>query len=308
MKSKPMTIGKKLVAARRIASLILLILMTVGFISSASAAVVCSEMTIHAQIVPMILLGSFTGIVLWAGATLVFGRIYCSTICPIGTLQDLAARLWRCTPKRSFKYRYRYSSTQAPMQLSWTGIVAFMAIMSQPLLLIAFDPCSLFSSFLQIIFGQRLSLVDASTIIRGVSIGVMATLVVVIPIIIVGAFRGRTFCNTFCPVGGALSALSRVAVLKVDINTDLCIHCNRCVDVCKARCINPDDSVVDTPRCVVCFNCVKVCPNDAITYTARRHRLSTPMMMSTSTNMKISKTENETISSATQQNNDRRDR
>lgn len=298
------TSGKFLVMTRRIVSLLLLALLTIGFISSASAAVVCSAAIERAQIGPMILIGAFAALTLWMGATLLFGRIYCSTICPLGTLQDIAARLWRLTPGMAERHRYRYTTTQAPMQLSWTGVVAFLLIMSQPLLFVAFDPCSIFTRALRAIFGS-LGPANAALIVKGTSLGVMATMVVFVPVIIVALFRGRIFCNTFCPVGGALSAVSRMSVMKIDINTDLCIHCNKCIDVCKAQCINPDDYAVDTPRCVVCFNCIKVCPNEAIRYTTHRHRLSTPMMMSTSNNMEITDTKNETISPTSRPDNDR---
>lgn len=303
-----MTTGKVLALTRRVVSLTLLILMTVGFVSSAAAALVCTQALEKIQLIPMALAGFVAGLIMWAGVTLLFGRIYCSTVCPMGTLQDIFGRLWRLTPDMARKHRYAYTTTQLPMQISWTAAVAAFALLGQPLLLVAFDPWSMFSRTLVWIFGDSVSLAAASTAVRGASIGVMATLIVFFPVIIVGALRGRSFCNTFCPAGGALAVVSKFAVMKIDINTDLCVHCNRCVDVCKSRCINPADSTVDTPRCVVCFNCVAVCPNNAITYTPRRHRLSTPMMMSTSNNMKITSPNDETISSASRKNTRRRGR
>lgn len=45
------------------------------------------------QIVPAILAGASGWLLMWAAATAVFGRIYCSTACPLGTLQDIFSRL-----------------------------------------------------------------------------------------------------------------------------------------------------------------------------------------------------------------------
>ena len=72
--------------------------------------------------------------------------------------------------------------------------------------------------------------------------------------------------------------MSRFSILQMDIDTDLCINCRKCEDVCKGQCIDLTDHVVDGSRCVNCFDCVDICPNRAIRYTTRRHRLSTPLM------------------------------
>ena len=90
--------------------------------------------------------------------------------------------------------------------------------------------------------------------------------------------KGRVFCNTVCPVGALLGATTHVSMLSFDINPDLCIHCGKCEEVCKGRCINSTVSVVDNTRCVTCFNCTAVCPNGAITWRAGRHRLSWPLL------------------------------
>lgn len=306
MKVWRITSGKFLVTTRRLVSLALLLLMAVGFVSAAGAAVVASEIVEKAQIVPMILAGSFASLTVWLAATLLFGRIYCSTICPLGTLQDIAARMWRLTPRRAERFRYKFTEPQSRMQISWAAVVLVIFLLGQPLLIVAFDPCSVFARTLQLIFGDSLRAEDADTILTGTSLGALATLIVLVPVVVTGLFRGRPFCNSFCPVGGGLAAVSKFSLLKIDINTDLCIHCNRCIDVCKAGCISPDDYSVDTPRCVVCFDCLKVCPNEAIAFTSQRHRLSTPMMMSTTNNMEITQTSDETISSTPRRHSDKR--
>lgn len=46
---------------------------------------------------------------------------------------------------------------------------------------------------------------------------------------------GRTFCNTVCPVGATLSLASRKPMMRIQIDTSLCIGCRRCEAECKAR-------------------------------------------------------------------------
>ncbi|MDE6321204.1 MAG: 4Fe-4S binding protein, partial [Muribaculaceae bacterium] len=113
--------------------------------------------------------------------------------------------------------------------------------------------------------------------------GLAISLVLLAIVASAALWRGRIICNTICPVGTALGTVSRYAIMHIDIDTDLCINCRRCADVCKAQCIDLDDHVVDSSRCVNCFNCLPVCPNDAIHYTTQRKQLSIPMMQSLST-------------------------
>ena len=89
--------------------------------------------------------------------------------------------------------------------------------------------------------------------------------------------HGRIICNSICPVGTLLGVAARHAVLRIDINTELCINCGECQRVCKSECISLTDHTVDTSRCVVCFDCTAVCPNAAINYRVGRHRPRTPL-------------------------------
>ena len=57
----------------------------------------------HIQIFPLALAGSIAGILAWLALTLVFGRIYCSTVCPMGILQDVFARVPRLGRRRRFR-------------------------------------------------------------------------------------------------------------------------------------------------------------------------------------------------------------
>ncbi len=97
-------------------------------------------------------------------------------------------------------------------------------------------------------------------------------------IVAMGMWRGRELCNTLCPLGAGLGALSTMSLMQIDIDTDRCTHCRRCEDVCKAQCVNSEIGTVDASRCVRCFDCLAACRDDAIHLTTRRHRLSLPML------------------------------
>lgn len=230
------------------------------------------------QLLPAVMAGSAVWLALWSVATLLFGRVYCSTVCPTGTLSDVAAAIRRALERRrkgvAGRYRYEAPSTRGRMSvLAVTALCMALGFSIVPSLL---DPYSAYAR----IVGLARSLV-ASPAGRAVGIGVLSAAVALATLAAVAAVawrRGRHLCAQWCPVGSALGLVSRYSLYHADVNTDLCVHCSRCVDNCKAGCINPADMTVDSSRCVVCFDCMDVCATGAMTYRRDRHRLTTPLL------------------------------
>ncbi|MBQ9077573.1 MAG: 4Fe-4S binding protein [Muribaculaceae bacterium] len=254
-------------------SIIALIVITMGLVCDSETMEALSDRLIKIQIFPATMTVAIGVLALWVSLTLLFGRLYCSSVCPMGTLQDIIARLNRSLSRDTIPYRYSHAkNTTRLVTLIVVAISVTAGLTAIPALL---DPYALYERFatgiIRPIYGLgRIAVSSVS--------GVIIALVPIVAISAVASRHGRTFCNTLCPVGTALGAISRNSLLHIDINTDKCIHCRKCEQVCKASCIDLSDHVVDGSRCVTCFNCTDVCPNSAITYTTRRHRLSTPMM------------------------------
>jgi len=218
------------------------------------------------QIVPAILAGSSGWLLMWAAVTAMFGRIYCSTVCPLGTFQDIVSHLGH--RRRGFFY------SKAKNILRWTvvGLVFVAAALGISVIIGLLDPAAAFSRTV-VWLGRPAVGAGAFSL----TAGAVAFLTFVV-VAAVSYRRGRLLCNTICPVGTLLGGLSRVSFYHVDINTDKCVGCGLCSSRCKSECIDPGTHTVDLSRCVVCFDCVAVCPSSAITFRRGQHQLQIPML------------------------------
>ena len=221
------------------------------------------------QFVPLVLSVSVVTMLMWLLVSYLFGRVYCSSVCPLGTLQDIFIRLPRLTANGRRRRVFRYAEPFSTLRYSTLAVVTAALLAGVTSLMCMLAPDMVYTKMIRLMASD---LTGAALIAFGFSMALVAAIAVM------SARKGRLWCNTLCPVGSLLGIASRRAVLHFDINTDLCTDCRRCEYVCKAQCINLADHVVDGSRCVNCFDCVNVCPDDAITYTTRRHRLSDPMM------------------------------
>lgn len=219
------------------------------------------------QLLPAFLACSVVWLLVWCGVTLLFGRIYCSTVCPMGTLSDCFTAIG---PRR--RRGFFYVAAAPGLRWSMVFITAMASLLGFPIMLTLIEPASAFS---------RIAAFLVAPAVRPVTISVLGAIVAALTLIVVAwvsALHGRRLCNTICPVGTVLGEMARFSLVHVDINTDKCVGCNRCVERCKSECIDPGSHTVDLSRCVVCFDCVSECPTSAITMRRGRHKLQMPLM------------------------------
>jgi len=220
-----------------------------------------------------------TGFLVALLLTLLFGRVYCSTICPLGTLQDVVSFVGRKLDK---KKHHRYLKSFNPIRYGLLTLTAFMAPSGFLLLLNFLDP---FSSFGRIVanLAQPLALaanngmasVMESTGIyalnliplRSIALSSIAVTIVIFGVVLWMSYKhGRLYCNTLCPVGSLLGLISKVSLYRIAINEEGCIGCNLCEQVCKGGCIDKKAKTVDFSRCVGCYNCFTVCPTEGLEF------------------------------------------
>ena len=216
--------------------------------------------------------------------TLVFGRIYCSVICPLGVFQDLLARLRRKKNKYSYSREVRWLRYPV-LALFLVALVAGVSSLFQLLApysaygriaTMIFQPLWLLGNNVLGVLAERADSYAFYTVdVWMKSLPVLVIAAVTLVVLTVLAWRaGRTYCNTICPVGTTLSFLARYSWFKIRFDAAKCKNCSMCSRNCKAACIDYKTHTVDYSRCVVCGNCISKCKFGALSYSPSTfHRL-----------------------------------
>ncbi len=229
----------------------------------------------HMQVLTALISGSLLCLIFWLAATFIYGRIYCSTVCPLGTTMDCSGTIWRLAARR--RKDFRWHAPVRGIRMAFLILALVLILVGGAMLPTLLDPYSAYAVMVDQLIGVPLHGMLGRRIAFSLSAMGLAVAYFLI-IVICTRRRGRLLCNTVCPVGSLLGLISSHSVFHVEINPEKCINCGECERVCKAECINLTDFTVDDSRCLICFDCMEVCPNDAINYRTGRHRLRMPLM------------------------------
>ena len=212
--------------------------------------------------------------------TLVFGRIYCSVICPLGILQDVFGWLG----KKAKKNRYSYSPEVKWLRYGMLAVFVVALVAGVGVVFQLLAPYSAFGRIATLILqplwqlgnnvlaawaerADSYAFYSVDVWLRSLPVLLIAA-VTLVALAILAWRGGRTYCNTICPVGTVLSFLARFSWLKIRFDADKCKNCSLCSKQCKASCIDYKNHKVDYSRCVVCGDCLESCKFGALKYSS----------------------------------------
>ena len=251
--------------------------------------------TIHAwfgwlakiQFLPAILALNAGIVIILLILTLVFGRVYCSVICPLGVFQDIVSWI---NGRRGKRQRMRFGYSPAKNWLRYGILVIFIAALIAGVgsFVALLDPYSAYGRIVSNLFapvyqwGNNLlaylaeragsyAFYSKDVWLKSIPTFIIAA-VTFVAIAVLAWKNGRTYCNTVCPVGSVLGWLSKYSLLAIRIDKDKCTSCSLCSRGCKASCIDYKGHRIDYSRCVSCMDCIDNCTSGAINYTFRYRR------------------------------------
>lgn len=222
-----------------------------------------------------------TALILIVGVTLLFGRVYCSAICPLGILQDVVARVRSWLSRRRPLLPFRSAHVWVRRGFLW-GTLAGMLTGWYGFTLSLLDPYSTFGRIASGIFrplvGYLNNVLAGGANAAGLTLmnrveaqwaaaGALALPLMGLTVVTVMAARsGRLYCNTVCPVGTLLGWLSARGAFRLTLDSAACPKCGDCLRVCKAQCLDLRTGTIDASRCVACYNCINACTDHRIGY------------------------------------------
>ena len=167
--------------------------------------------------------------------SLIFGRVYCSVLCPLGLCR---------MSYRGFTERWPSAASSYSPAVTWlriTMLALFVLLIALGLARIAafIEPYSeygrIVSSLVKPLYVDANNALAAAEspdsytfwhvdyYVTWAMVAVAAITFIVVAVL--AWMNGRTYCNTVCPVGTILGYLSQFSWLKPVIDTSKCNHC-----------------------------------------------------------------------------------
>jgi MauM/NapG family ferredoxin protein len=216
--------------------------------------------------------------------TLLFGRVWCGWLCPLGTLLEwLSPRRTRTNPHppaerwRILKYLILFAILAAAILGNQTlifldpitiltrtvatsiwpavryGVVGVESFLYRfPALWGHLDV--IHNGMVQPLFQEVQPVFALAFVIALLFLGLVA----------LNRWAERFWCRYLCPLGGLLGLLSKLSLVRREVS-DECALCARCTHQCPTGTIDPhDDYRSDPAECIVCFDCLTDCTREGI--------------------------------------------
>ena len=187
--------------------------------------------------------------------TLLFGRVYCSVLCPLGIWQDAVIRARRSVQKR---HKFRYHKSLSALRYSICALFWLCAAAGWQVAVAVIEPYSAYGRIVRSVMGQNGGWVLAISLL---TLGIVSAL---------AWLCGREWCSGICPVGTTLGLFAKAAPMRIRVDEEACAGCGLCSAACKASAIDPETRKVDASRCVVCLDCLDSCRHGALRYGRSR--------------------------------------
>lgn len=196
-----------------------------------------------------VLIGALVALVFYM---VIGGRAFCSWVCPVNLVTDLAAYL-----RRKFDIDKYQKERQPITRKSRYWMIALSLVISFGMGIAAFEFIS-----------------PISMLHRGIIFGMGFGWSAVVMIFVFDLFVLKNgWCGHVCPLGGFYSLVGRFSLIRVHHTEENCTLCMKCKVVCPEKqvlhMIGKESLPVTSGECTNCARCIEVCDDDALGFSIR---------------------------------------
>jgi polyferredoxin len=192
-------------------------------------------------------MSSFVMTVLIFGLAILFGPVFCSWICPLGTIQEFISKIG----KKIFKKKHNtFISMKVHNILKYFRyvVLVFVLYKTYTSAVLVFENIDPFYALFHIGTGEATTL----------------SLIVLSVILIGSLFVERPWCKYMCPLGALLGITNKFRIFSIRRNENTCINCNMCTKSCPMNIDVANKTKITDLQCISCLECTSEnsCPID----------------------------------------------
>jgi polyferredoxin len=212
---------------------------------------------------------------LWALATVVltiiFGRFFCSWVCPFGSIHHFVGFLGnrkKTTPQKIQLNKYRKAQC-----IKYFVLIVFLFMAAFPSLASSLqtgllDPIPLVTRSVNLVLLPILdSSVNFVSVTSRLYVGAWLIFLMFLTAVLFNLLIPRFYCRFVCPLGALFGIIDRFAIWRIGKNQSECINCKLCEKSCEGGC-EPAGNI-RISECVLCFNCLDDCKHELINYQSQ---------------------------------------
>ena len=193
-----------------------------------------------------------------------FRKIFCSWLCPIGTVSEYLWRLGKQTFGRNFRLHRRADIPLRSLKYILLGLFAY-AVCAMPVpALRAFleGPYGVVADVKMLNFFRYLTVAGAATLAALLLLSVLVQ---------------NFWCRYLCPYGALLGLASWFSPLRIRRKPELCIDCSKCAKACPSALPVDKLIAIQSVECTGCLECVAVCPAEGALCMSAPRRKAVPV-------------------------------
>lgn len=203
--------------------------------------------------------------------TIIFGRFFCSWVCPFGSLHHFVGFL--AHRKKTNAQKIKLNKYRKAQRIKYFVLVFVLAMAAFPSLAATLqtgllDPIPLvtrsFNLVLVPIFDRAANVTSATPRFYE---GAWLIFTIFLTAILLNIVFPRFYCRFICPLGALFGILGRFAIWRIGKTQSKCSNCMLCEKSCEGGC-EPAQSI-RIAECVLCFNCRQDCEDEVICYQSR---------------------------------------